>query len=347
VYSEVVAEALEGGYGALLEEDGAYEVVRPHPLRDALPGLMALRIDELGKADTVSQVPVANLTWNPDRWLSRLSILEGPPRGDEIDLPTVADPALTAAVSAEQRLLQAPPPPDVEAPSALRVLGAELTEADSLDAELMTADGGVLGVLLPDGTPASTVLVTLSVGRCAVVPAFRDRVATLTVEDDRLVDLRYEPITSTEGHGGSPPDANFEAERARVAAATRFGLPWWREFPAEELLERWPDAVHGDPAFAVYLAYALADSGRRDLVADLLAASEDGVAVYDLALLAEDLTVPHLPSLPLLSRGWSLLGRDGIAEMPDIPARVTSPWTLFSADDVGRLHERLENRGGD
>lgn len=78
VYSGVFAEALEGSYTELLERvedgEGEGEVVRPQRLRDALPDLVALRVDELGKSDGVNQVPVADLTYRPDRWFSRLTI---------------------------------------------------------------------------------------------------------------------------------------------------------------------------------------------------------------------------------------------------------------------------------
>jgi hypothetical protein len=354
VYSEVVAEALEGNYTSLLElieeGDGPSEVVRPHPLRDALPGLVAMRVDELGKTATVNQVPVATLTWNPKRWISRLAVTEATPRrGGDADtnwlstLPTVEDPARSAAARAEERLVRAPVP-SLGGPAILRVVGDELSEAYSPDADLMP-EGEALRVLLHDGNSATTVVVALSAGRCAVVPAFRDRLVTLTVENDRLIDLRYQPLAPS---GGVPAEQSseesFQAVRARVAAATRFGLPWWQEESAEGLLEQWHDAVLTDPAFEVYLAYALARFGRDDLVAELLRSHQDSVAVYDVALLAEDFTVPYVPSLPLLSRGWSLLGPDGVAARPDLPVRMPSPWTLFS-NGFERLQEYVDREG--
>lgn len=98
---------------------------------------------------------------------------------------------------------------------------------------------------------------------------------------------------------------------------------------------------HGeaDPSLAIYLAYGLADLGRRDLVGKLLTRDnlESGNAFYDVSLLSEGWGRPVLPFTPLLARGWALVGPLTGDEVPDVPAPQASHWTLFTDADLPRL----------
>ncbi|TFV92691.1 hypothetical protein E4P40_02045 [Blastococcus sp. CT_GayMR20] len=355
VYSEVVAEALAGDYADLLERvdmgQESYDVVRARTLSRALPALVASRMDELGTADAVIQVPDAAIVSDPDRWVSRL---EAPPESPGRRGPAVVDwimrlrrvvaPAESAAAKAEGRLVQMRPPPEVEISAALHVVGDDLVSVYSAGI-LWEAEGGGVQVLLPDDAQAGSMLLSFSTGRCAVLPVFRGRTATLTLEEGVLVDVRYRPVSSSAEPATQPMGDAFDAVRARIAGTTRFGVPWWQEYPPAGALGTWRPAVRDDPAFAVYVAYGLVDSGRRDLLPQLLAMTEDGETPFDVALLAEDLTAPPVPPLPLLSRGWALLGADGIADRPAVPRRVQSPWTLFGPGSFEQLREYIDTEG--
>ncbi len=95
VYTEVLAEALDGRYVELRERvTGAnemYDVVRPYPLRKALPDLVTRRIIALKAARTAVQVPESKVCSDPHvAWLSRLAIPREPP--PDTDGPPSAPP---------------------------------------------------------------------------------------------------------------------------------------------------------------------------------------------------------------------------------------------------------------
>ncbi|WP_338933191.1 hypothetical protein WEB32_34385 [Streptomyces netropsis] len=89
VYTEVLADALHGMYPDLREhvEGGdsgeAYDVVRPYPLRKALPKLVTGRIRDLQATTAAAQLPDGRVSSDPcEAWLSRLKSTypTGPPR---------------------------------------------------------------------------------------------------------------------------------------------------------------------------------------------------------------------------------------------------------------------------
>lgn len=359
VYSRVFAEALEGDYTELLDpimdEEGEGGVVRPHRLEEWLPGLVAMRLDELGKGNSVSQVPAADVTQGADRWLSRIPIgpkLPDMPRrgGDgEADdslkkLPVLEDPARAAAASAEEALRNTPDVPTVTAPAALRVVGDEVVGVFSANSRV-AFHSNMIEVWLHNGRQTSSVLVRLSDDRCAVVPAYRGRMAALIMENHLLIDVQYLKLQGSEGAQLSQDQqdtSSLSDLRRRVAAETRYGLSWQEEIAPRYILEKYQEAVIQDPALAVYLAYGLDDQGRSDLL-EILATNSEPVP-YDVALLAENLSAPHVPSFPLLSRGWGLLGTDGIAAKPDLPHRAASPWTLFTSG-FDQIQDYLTDEG--
>ena len=344
LYSEVLAEALEGVYTEILETEteGSFAVVRAHALRRALPGLVALRIDELGKSATVNQVPVATVTSDPSRWVARLPLPAGaePRRGVDSEwmgaLPQVPDPAAAAAAGASERLMQGWGDDlfheHLDFPSAagiVIVVGAEPLRAYSPAGPAELADGRV--VIPLDGRTAAPVLLEVEGGRCAVVPVLTGETGVLTFEGGRLVDVRYAPV------GGAAVRDEIRAERSRVAAATMFGLSWGEGLPPGELVDRRPDL-----GLAVYLAHALDEVGDEHALLRLLPSDPDEPVAYDLAMLTD--TLPDRRTLtpwPMLTRGWALLGPDGLAPRRDVPPRVASPWTLF-AGGFERLRDHLD-----
>ncbi|WP_424888879.1 hypothetical protein [Streptomyces sp. XH2] len=411
VYTEVFAEALRGMYPDLRERiagrdgDETYDVVRPYPLRKALPKLVTTRIRELKATTAVVQEPEGRVCSDPyEAWLSRLEPARpaGPPSGplsggydapeplpplpgsaggsgsrprlrrwrkrklshpnlplpfpegpsgteirDTVQALRPLDPALTGAKSALIRLNQPPSAEEIARlatsrvhtehnfenimdMAVLRVHGSELDGAE-------TRQCGQLRVikdevwLEPVGDWPTTVLVQLASGHCAFVPAYPGYLGTLTIDDSRLVDVSY--ISSR----APSTDPDYLNQRAWMAVASRYGLPWWEETGLEGLVRLHDRAHDGDPSIDLYVAYAMVELGRRDLVDTLL--GDDRPALYDVRLLARDRTAgPVVPPVPLLARGWALL-EPSVARA--LPTPLPSHWTLFAAEELSRLREVL------
>ncbi len=355
LYSEVLAEALEGDHTEILEvvqePDGPCQVLRAHALKQALPGLVALRVDELGKSATVNQVPVATVTSGPTRWVARLPLPEGVDarRGSGVDaewvgsLPDVPDPAQDAAAAASRRLvegwqgdrlaLRADHP---AAAAVLVVVGAEPVQAHCPAGPAQLGDGRV--VVRPDDPRPAPVLLELAGGRCTVIPAVPGTTSLLTFEDGVLVDVR-------QGTREDPLEEDLRVRRSEIAAATRYGLPWWTTGSPGELLESRPREVFTDLGFLLYLAYGMDAAGDEEGLRRLLPPGDERLVPFDLALLAGSAHRRRtVPAWPLLTRGWALLGPDGLADRPDLPPRVTSPWTVFT-QGFGELRDHLDAHG--
>lgn len=88
LYTGALVDALEGRDPSLLEPltlgGRQVQVVRPRPLRKALPGEMSRRLAALNLHAKVSQVPDARITSDPDVWLAQL------PAGLPVALPDEA-----------------------------------------------------------------------------------------------------------------------------------------------------------------------------------------------------------------------------------------------------------------
>ncbi|MGW1893985.1 hypothetical protein ACWCP6_27580 [Streptomyces sp. NPDC002004] len=95
VYTEVLAEALDGAYADLrervLEGGAAFDVVRPYPLKEALPGLVSARIRVSGAPASTSQWPAGLVCSGAKAWLSRITGASPPPPPSP---PSIARPPM-------------------------------------------------------------------------------------------------------------------------------------------------------------------------------------------------------------------------------------------------------------
>ncbi|MFD3700222.1 hypothetical protein ACFWUZ_29550 [Streptomyces sp. NPDC058646] len=357
LYTEVLAKALGGGYSQVLEREQqdsrAFDLVRPYPLKEHLPEYVSRRIVELGAQMAVNQRPEGRVTsgGSKNAWLSRL------PAADRTGLGVVSlkagafestppeDPAFGAARLAAERLAVPPPDPGkIKAPSAVQVEGAYIQAiyTDGTVAEQVASN--VVQIHVAGGRRAANLLLHLTSGRCAVIPALWGRMGTMVFEDDQLVDVSYAPLSEGAWGRREELEKHYMERRAQIAAASRFGLTWWEGDSPERLVRLFEDHGEADPSLAIYLAYGLADLGRRDLVGHLLTRENQvaGNALYDVMLLARDWGRPVVPFMPLLSRGWALLGPLTGGEPPDVPIPQVSHWTLFSEADLPRLQDLVK-----
>jgi hypothetical protein len=348
VYTEVLTKALSGGLPALCEPSGAEFVVRPWPLKRALPGLLGQATRALSGTPVSFQAPDSKVLSDPgSAYLSRLSRVPavdrapaplGPPRRGITSAPRTVDDAVQEAGRAASRLASAEwGPRDAD----LVVHGASLMRATALG-QVLPPSGDA--VRLPAGAVGAVgqLALELSIG-VLTLPVFAGLAAAVTVEDGQVVDVRWRPRPDS-------PDylAYLEHEhrlltyRAALGAASRYGLElddlvgFDSELesvgiPAgagvedlDDLVPWLPVARRLDPSLVLYEAYARHDAGRRDVpgLRDLGFAVE----LFDVALLNGAVTPAVVPDGPLLARGWALAeaGADPVGRMP-------SHWTLRTA----------------
>ncbi|WP_282948916.1 caspase family protein [Cellulomonas endometrii] len=373
LFTTVLVRALRGELpDVVTPDDGRPEprpgLVRPWPLKRALPGLVAAHLAAVRAPLDLVQTPDARLSSDPDvAWLSLLE--PWPPAAEaaaDAGAPGGADTAPTPAGDAPAPVGAAPTPapaapagPAVRAAAAaadrlaenlagagdLAVAGGTAPSGPELELELAVAPGppvtvrGARAVRLERLTDTAA-LVVLDSGCCAVLPVLPGRVTVALVEDGALVDcaMPWDPAA------GSPDGRSAVglARRARSAAWSRFGLSLDDDDEAD-------DGPDDDPLTVVYRAWALHDRGRRAAAAALAEPGTDGARLFDVTLLAQpggvaDPDDPRWASLltpvPLLARGWSLLpaAPEPVQERARaFPPRLPSHWTLFAAADAGRV----------
>ncbi|MEU0646049.1 caspase family protein [Streptomyces umbrinus] len=372
VYTEVLARALQGHYPTVVERtpDAASPIslVRPVRLKTILPGLVTDRINELGALDQVTQWPSSIVSSPADAWLSRFEtppdsqptpVLpppsppgpiggEGTGNGDD-HLPRPGsrwrlrpsaarstagwDPAVVATVSAAARLERHSPASKTvrDADTTLRVVGSQLKAAYAgPDKPQLTKSGVRMPRELMNPTAA---IVVLADGSSAAIPMFPGLLGQLTLEQERIADLWYVSRWT-------PEDPQYTEFRAYVAAASRFGIPWWEGNSSEALLRQFADHGAHDPSLAVYLAYALADMGQRDAVHTLIQIHPQVTrALPDPWLILGEAPPPGVPPMPLLARGWAQLDPPGPQQ--ELPVPQPSHWTLFAQTDLPLLRRLI------
>ncbi|MEU0221042.1 caspase family protein [Streptomyces sp. NPDC006265] len=351
VYTEVLAKALGGDYSEVLEQvrqdSRVFQLVRPYPLKEQLPGYVGRQITELGAQMAANQFPDGWITSHPKKaWLSRLPAIEAPDAAvlaheveSEREVTPPVDPAYDEAMRAANDLVTPPPDPGKIESSAIQVTGNSIKAiyTDGAKAEHVASD--VVQIEVDAAQRASSILLHLESGHCVVIPALLGRVATAVFRQDQLVDVSYAPLSEGTRGRREPLDATYVDRRAWIAAASRYGLTWWEGYTPDDLMGLFAKHGEADPSLAIYLAYGLASLGQRDLVGKLLTRDnlEAGNAFYDVMLLSEDWGRPVLPFTPLLARGWALVGPLTGDEVPEVPAPQTSHWTLFTDADLPRL----------
>jgi hypothetical protein len=378
VYTATLVEALGGKPDSLLErtDDGGMPVglVRPWPLQEYLTDEVGRRLVRLTGSFDHTQVPDAVITSGPKAWLSRFErpVRPARPRGPAAPSPAVPTPAAQARAAVRAALAgpdeqphdyhgrpgydrddqdSLPPPP-----GQARVLarGTSVAAAESLEAGV-TERGDEVAVDLR-GRASTDLLLRFANGTCALIPALRTSRTVVRFDGRELVGIDYSvgspgagSLTWRDGRrraaGGSLATA--------VSTAARLGALRLTPRDAERLAEHLLDGPP-DPALAVQAAYAFADLRREDLAEDVAEeyAQRLGVDLFDLVLLTgrRHLRRPLRPAVPLLARGWALLGTADIA-MPDEAAGlrrhlVPSVWTLFDDAAVPEARDVLLAAGG-
>jgi len=383
IYTRCLSDALHGLPPTPVDEDllegQSFGLVRVRRLKDHLRTAVAQAIAASPNAGQIWQIPDARLTSDEKAWIARIARIAGTdaaaPAGSEpstvevhqealrqvLTSPATTDlSGLTAkGVDAATYLDGSSFPPSPAAPDrTFKVRGAKVVQARAAGGVQVSADGAQVSALDQARLPASTLL-TFDNGTSVVLPAFRDFVGGLTFAGGELVGVAYEPCQDTD-RLRTLRGSFEEVERLRsvIVASAKSGALQLDDDLAEVLCRPLPDATRIDPTIAVYVAYAYRDLQRRSAMRCLQDAVRDdlGVDLFDVALLAGDIddrtiaTVgPVVPFVPILSRGWGLLGAHRVVlPEPVLGLRgrlVPSLYTVFDQSVTPVLSKVMEELG--
>lgn len=250
-------------------------------------------------------------------------------------------------------------PLSLDSQTGFKLRGATVESCQAAYAGVEILNDGRLGdgQLVRCETPpnrVASVLLTLTSGKGVLIPAIAEFLATLTFDNDALVDVAYEP-----SQGSSRWDmyesraTELRQLRAVVASSTRLGMFELEGPDAENLARRMQVSKGIDPSLALYAAHAYRDQGNRrriEQMADYMQGDLDFVP-FDIALLAGRLTSNShhnvVPCLPMLSQSWAVLPAYDV-KFPDGLANISrhvmpqSLWTVFDATGVELISRAMQ-----
>jgi hypothetical protein len=245
-------------------------------------------------------------------------------------------------------------------PCGFVIHGMEVTEVVTTRAATAQREGNRIHFSALRG-PAANVLIVLENGCGTLLPVFQNFVAIVSFDEGELADVSYELMDGSKfGEDVEQSLAAMSALRHTASAAARMGVlsPDVEHRDNLSVIASRLAAVYWlDISLDLYVAYAFASLGEYEPVKTiqraLLSALE--VELFDAALLlrmpgCKSQVMPNnvYPAVPLLTRGWALLGALGVVLPPslsDVANHVTnSPWTLFDQAGVEKLRKSIANK---
>lgn len=192
-----------------------------------------------------------------------------------------------------------------------------------------------------------SAVIALGGALYAALAVYRGLIGTVTVRDERIVQLTYWPAYD------EPPDV-IRRELSLISMAALRGRFEVALGEAEGFAERVRRFKHADQALGVFAAYAYHRAGRPDKILDMARyyRKRHQPIPFDLYLLsglsrdefeseffAPDDVPVVIPSFPLLTQGWSYLTDDSTFHPTVAMARETLAPSLFAmpTGDGGRL----------
>jgi len=339
VYTEALADALEGRHNEVLRADGAlpYSYVRPWPLKDFLPTLLPRHLEAKGMPPVAMQVPDARVVSRPDAWLSRFEghmRRDEPPRfartkGGFITAQEVTHHLLNEALQHGETALR-------EAVDGFRSLAARDSSIalllDTFDRVAssrppQTLPGSIIVALGPTKTVAprhlfnwprlgtgpygDVAVIRLDSGAITAVPITRDHTTMLTLDESgrSVLSVSLDDTRFGDTMGGATPSVGLSA---LIVASASLGAFAPTHYQAELIMDKLlaSTASGGERSTimplgltaVIHAAYAIAPLGHRDRLPALNARIRDrlGVGVFDISMLAR--TTPYSPSAPFAGR---------------------------------------------
>lgn len=204
--------------------------------------------------------------------------------------------------------------------------------------------------------PGASVVLEFKGGAGVVLPAIPGFLGALTMEEDELVDVSYEPSENTWMWDIYKDQAEkIRTLRGIASASTRNGVFRLEGDDAMEVARRMQYAKGIDPTLGIYAAYAYHEMQRRDLIEEMSDFMRDGIGapLFDIALLSHMLDNRSLKPgtnafgfMPLLAQGWALLPSFRV-RLPNCLSEIQktllpSVWSLFNAEGVDKIIQAIE-----
>ena len=234
-------------------------------------------------------------------------------------------------------------PTQFETQCGFKVRGARVVEAFSSRAKVehLGPAGDVVRIDTL-GAPAASVVLEFDDGSGTVVPALRDFIAAIIVEDNQIVDIAYEPSeNSWRAQVYASGGEEIRRLRAIAAAATNHDRFRLDGDDAMAIAARMQAVKGADPTLSIYAAYAYHDLQAMDRIRDMSRYQHEdlGIHLFDVALLSRELIDATItpdrgvvPFTPLLAQGWSLLNANRFRLHPAlVPLQATLRESLWSS----------------
>jgi hypothetical protein len=374
------------------KQDGKRKgLVRPWPLSFYLRADVLERLIEADVKPGVAQTPVARIN-SRGTWLAEVPAPKAPKKAavaSDFAFPADSAPkvhstvieiartsltnALTGDPAAPAPVLYPPEarlsrpmkriyrpfgPRHFETQCGFKVRGAEFASATGVGerAEIVDEERHILSVR--GISTARSLLIEFAGGTGVVLPAIYGQVASITVEEGRVVNVTYEPVANSDlwmqVAGRSDQLRNL---RSLMASSARLGVFRLKEEDSDLLAERMSVGDGVDLTMALYAAYAYHDRQAPDAIRRMQESISRSLhlRLFDLELLAGDLRgrdvaseADLFPFVPMLSQGWALLGAHRVG-LPESLARlgdhrVESLWTLFDRQGVRLIRSALDDK---
>jgi hypothetical protein len=365
-------------------------LIRPVPLSLHLRADVLARLTKAKVKPGVHQTPVARII-SQETWLAEVPV---PPAafdglGSDSGKAAFSEPAIQtifeesgrmlAGTLAQNRVLAADPasagqaelaeplgrifqpfgPRHFETSCGFKVRGAKFASAlgAGVKTNIPDPERQILSVQgVAEG--AANLLIEFDDGTGLVLPAIRDYVGSITVEDGAVVNVSFEPVeNSARWQALEGREDEVRSLRALLASSARLGVFRLRDADAGLMEERMKVGRGLDPSIALYAAYAYHDRQEAEPVRAMQKAifGDLKVRLFDLALLAGELRGRQVrsekrlfPFVPLLSQGWALLRAQQTVLPPGLEAlgdhRVESLWTLFDPQGVELIRSAIKTK---
>jgi len=318
-------------------------------------GRVVRRRGEATRGPTAAAEPVISVSDVAHFELAAASV--GGLDATELGVPGVHATAARMGFDASLALVERAEAPDhFETETGVSVTGVEVKSAVGIDvgAELLTPGGPTwtgLVRLHPGPRPVGSLILRFADGSGTVLAAIKGFIASLVVEDGRVVNVSYVPSANN----WRWPDyqqqrPRLERLRATVAAAARFGVFQVEREKASAIADEIRYMKSIDPTLGLYAAYAYSDAGLRDHIRSVRDYMRDDLNadLFDVAMLAGTLAgarhgLPVAPFCPMLSQGWGLLRVKGV----HLPQSLTEAadhlrpalWTTFAPAGMDIIEE--------
>lgn len=318
------------------------------------------------KTTPLSEIPTA-AKLNQTIWLNELTNKQKD-NGEDKQLFSSAIPATYH--SSINRIVLSRKRRSFETKTGFSVIGARVRNAWMTHGhcEIFDYEGGMaIRIYQPIGKleedQPNAILIEFESGIGCHISVFSGLIGNIVFDEGHIATINYTPSEFAPLYDVyRQHESTIENRRAFVATAAKFGAFRVSADSARKTADYLRQYKEVDPTLGLYAAYAYAQAGLSDEVADVykyMQRQTSGVP-FDVAMLAENMNPKNddkltalnfSPWLPMLTQGWLLLG-DYELEMPE-PIKqarkylVPGLWTTFKQEGVDLLRDSYFHTAGE